>query len=132
MVENHTQALKVLLVVSVVWSLSLDLWEAKRERDSRENLFRNLDSADFDPTSPGPEDRKYTIHGISHSHMDIGWRETYQWYFDDIVKHIISKTVQRLSGCGECTFTHANAYFIKKWLKEHANEEEKRQLKELL
>lgn len=55
------------------------------------------------------------IHAIPHTHLDAGWLETMQIYYDSLVSQIFDSLLPELDKNPEYRFNWAEVGFLKMW-----------------
>ena len=71
-------------------------------------------SNDFMQTSLAKTE-KIKVHIVSHSHMDAGWQKTYDEYYDQYVKRILTSVTQKLIKDRKFTFTIGDLAFFRRF-----------------
>jgi lysosomal alpha-mannosidase len=56
-----------------------------------------------------------TVHLIHHSHDDVGWHETPEYYYNDMVDGIITQVVDELLINAERRFSQVEMKFMSMW-----------------
>lgn len=65
---------------------------------------------------------KITVHILPHSHDDPGWIKTFDEYFNDSIKPILSNTIQSLIEDPKRTFIYSEVSFFKPWYVQQTKE----------
>lgn len=55
------------------------------------------------------------IHAIPHTHLDAGWIETFDTYYNDLVSKIINSLIPTLEVNPQYRFNWAETGFLHKW-----------------
>uniref|UniRef100_A0AC34Q5P7 Alpha-mannosidase n=1 Tax=Panagrolaimus sp. JU765 TaxID=591449 RepID=A0AC34Q5P7_9BILA len=72
-----------------------------------------------------------SIHVVMHSHVDPGWLETFEEYYNDKVHSILNLTVKHLNENPDMRFIWSEMSFLERWWRD-ATEEQKTQAKKLV
>ena len=69
----------------------------------------------LEPIPPSPDQSKYTVHIIPHSHDDVGWKSCVEWYYNNWVHNIIESVIKELENNKCRKFPQVEVKYFSMW-----------------
>ena len=94
----------------------LDRMKLTFSNNNLKAIYENKpDTIQVDKPKTSIDDEPLHIIVIPHSHNDPGWLKTYDKYFEDETRHILSLAVEKLTQYPDMTFIWVETCFLQKW-----------------